>query len=73
VVLVVGQVVAPEGIRAVLRGLLVLPALLVLPLVVLLLVRSLRGELPVGAVWWGHLRFLMLGSWYSREQASVSE
>jgi hypothetical protein len=63
-------VVVPEGIRVVLRGLL---ALLVLLLVVLLPVHFLPGEIPVGAFLWGHLHFLMLGSWCLLGQASASE
>jgi hypothetical protein len=68
------RVVAPGGIRVVLRGLLVL---LVLPPVALLLValqpvRSLLAVLPVGAFLWGCRHFLMLGSWCLLGRAFVS-
>jgi hypothetical protein len=61
----------------VLRGLLVLPPvvlqLVVLLPAVLLPVHFLPGGLPVGAFLWGHLRFPMLGNWCLLGQASVSE
>jgi hypothetical protein len=62
VVLVAVLVVAPGGIRVVLRGLLVLPLAVLLLVVLLPVVRFLLVGLRVGAFSWGHLRFLMPGS-----------